>query len=79
MMEITPERANQLLKVFQFLGTRNYKLFYEDNSFSEQNGIQYITQPCSFQYFTLRDNKNRSIAELKQQNGVFYFGEQYVA
>jgi hypothetical protein len=75
MNEVTSEKANQLLKMFQFLGTRGYKLYYEDNSFSEKNGIQYITQPCSFQYFVLKDDKNKNIAELKQQNGLFYFRE----
>lgn len=74
MIEITPERANQLLKMFQYLSTRNYSLFYEDNAFSEKNGMSYYTQPCSFQRFILKSN-NKEIAELKQKNGVFYFRE----
>lgn len=74
MIEITQERSEQFIKMFKYLVTRGYKIEYTDNSFSMENGIQYITYPCSFQLITL-SNKSSVIAELKQDKGIFSYKE----
>lgn len=75
MIEITQERADQLVKMFKYLMSRGYKLDYRDNSFRIENGIQYIVQPCSYQLITLNDKQNKLLAKLSQDKGIFTYQE----